>query len=226
MLIEHAIILAAGLGTRLTWLTKHQPKAMVRMQDEPAIVHVIRQLSRQGIRHIVINLHHHATVLTQFLGNGAHLGVDICFSYETTLLDSGGGVRTAMQYLPKDVPFIVHNADIISDVNLLNLCMYMPDDGCALALVRNPSHHPHGDFSCQHHLVQTRTSPSFTFAGISLWHSQALQHFPIHQPFPLIAAIHEQIQHQTCAGMLHQGQWFDIGRPRDLMRAKKTWKDR
>ncbi|MBL1353131.1 MAG: NTP transferase domain-containing protein [Zetaproteobacteria bacterium] len=223
MHIEHAIILAAGLGTRLAWLTKDRSKAMMNIQGEPAIIHVIRQLNRQGIRHIVINVHHHAQQLINNLGNGEHLGVHLEFSQEESLLDSGGGVRTAMQYLPEDQPFIVYNADIISDVNIQVLATHTEHHGCALALVHNPVHHPCGDFSYQHRFVQTDGEPRYTFAGISLWQHEALQHFPINQSFSLVQAMHEQIEKQACTGMLHQGQWFDIGRPRDLIRANKNW---
>jgi len=194
------------------------------MQGEPAIVHVIRQLSRQGIRYMVINVHHHAQQLIDYLGTGEHLGVQLTFSHEKHLLDSGGGVRTAMQYLPKNIPFVVHNADIISDFSLGNLSKHVPHQGCSLALVTNPKHHPEGDFACFQHHIQNQGSPKFTFAGISLWHSQALTHLPIDTAFPLVQPIRELIQQQACAGMVHHGQWFDIGRPQDLIRANKTWR--
>jgi len=226
MHIEHAIILAAGLGTRLTWLTKSKPKALMMIQGEPAIVHVLRQLSGQGIRNVVINVHHHAQQLMDALGTGAHWGMQITYSEEKKLLDSGGGVRTAMQYLPENVPFMVHNADIISDLDVHKLCQYLPAQGCALALVSNPQHHPSGDFSCQQHRVQRQGEPRYTFAGISLWHSQALLHYPCDTAFSLVQAMQEHIHHQTCAGLVHQGQWFDIGRPRDWMRANKDWRQR
>jgi len=224
MHIEHAIILAAGLGTRLTWLTKKQPKAMMDIQGEPAMIHVIRQLSQQGIRHIAINVHYHAQQLIDLLGHGEKLGVRIDFSHEKNLLDSGGGVRTAMQYLPEGVPFIVYNADIISDINVQALTSHLHHHGCALALVENPNHHPDGDFSCHQHHISQQGQPRYTFSGVSLWHTETLQHFPCNTSFSLLQAIHEQIQQQTCTGLIHQGQWFDIGRPRDLIRAKQRWR--
>jgi len=223
MHIEHAIILAAGLGTRLTWLTKDQPKAMMKIQGEPAIIHVIRQLNRQGIRHIVINVHHHATQLMELLGRGEHLGVRIDFSYEKNLLDSGGGVRTAMQYLPKGVPFIVHNADIIADIHVQLLASYSHQH-CALVLVDNPNYHANGDFSCHYHHVSLSGQPRYTFSGVSLWHPEILQKFPCDRRFSLVQAIHEQIKQHTCGGLIHRSQWFDIGRPRDLVRANKNWR--
>ncbi len=224
MSIEHAIVLAAGLGTRLKWLTKNHPKAMMNIQGEAAIIHVIRQLSRQGIRHIVINVHHHAQQLIKLLKQGQNLGVHIDFSHEKNLLDSGGGVRTAMQHLPEDVPFIVYNADIISDINVQTLTSHIHQYGCALALVENPKHHPDGDFFCQQHHISQQGQPRYTFSGVSLWHMQALHHFPCNTSFSLVQAIHEQIQQQTCTGLIHQGQWFDIGRPRDLIRAQQLWR--
>ncbi|MDQ6995396.1 MAG: nucleotidyltransferase family protein [Mariprofundaceae bacterium] len=224
MYIEHAIILAAGLGTRLKWLTKHQPKAMMKIQDEPSIIHVIQHLSRQGIRHIVINVHHHAQQLMELLGHGEHLGIRIDFSHEKHLLDSGGGVRTAMQYLPKNVPFIVHNADIITDIDIQSLSSLTAHHTCALAVVNNPNHHPEGDFSCHHHQISLTGQPRYTFSGVSLWYPEILQAFPCNTPFSLVDVIHKQIKQQSCEGFIHRGQWFDIGRPRDLMRANQHWR--
>lgn len=224
MHIEHAIILAAGLGTRLAWLTQKQPKAMMSIQGEPAITHVIRQLSRQGIRHMVINIHHHPQQLRDLLKQGQKLGVRIDFSHEKNLLDSGGGVRTAMQHLPEGVPFLVHNADIISDIEIQSLTTHHHSHGCTLALVKNPKHHPAGDFSCHHQHISLHEQPRYTFSGVSLWHTQSLQHLPINTSFSLVQVMHEHIKQKICTGFIHQGQWFDIGRPRDLIRANKYWR--
>jgi len=223
--MEHAIILAAGLGTRLSWMTRQKPKALMPIQGEPAIVHVIRRLSRQGIRHIVINVHHHGQQLMDYLGNGAAWGVHLSFSPEPTLLDSGGGVRTAMSYIPEGVPFVVHNADVISDIDIQNLARHCPASGAALGMVANPKHHPEGDFAYHVGELSLRGTPRHTFSGISVWQASALDTYPLQQPFPLSSIIRTLMAEQRCRGILHQGAWFDIGRPRDLIRARKYWRN-
>jgi len=226
MNIEHAIILSAGLGTRLKWLTQHTPKALMQVRGEAAVVHVIRQLSRHGVRHIVLNIHHHAQQIVDHLERGERLGVRLSYSFEEELLDSGGGVRTALTQLPEGVPFFVHNADVISDIHLAHLAHSAATHAAALALVHNPKHHPEGDFSCQHGLVHRQGSPRYTFAGVSAWSYDVWRDYPERQKFSLLRVIEKQIEQQQCAGMLHRGQWLDVGRPRDLIRANRshpTW---
>jgi len=71
MRVERAVILAAGLGTRLKWLTRDRPKALIEVAGTPVIVHVIRGLAAQGIRDIAVNVHHHAEKLVRALGDGS-----------------------------------------------------------------------------------------------------------------------------------------------------------
>ena len=223
--MQHAIILAAGLGTRLSWLTHKHPKALMMIQGEPAIVHVIRRLSRQGIRHIVINTHHHGQQLIQTLGNGDAFGVHLSFSSETDLLDSGGGVRTAMQYLPEGVPFVVHNADVMSDMDIQALARRCPASGAALGMVPNPTHHPDGDFAYQAGILALQGSPRCTFSGISVWQASIFAAYPTQQAFALSSIMRPLIAQQRCAALIHRGAWFDIGRPKDLLRARKYWRN-
>ena len=223
MQVERAVILAAGLGTRLKWMTRHKPKALMNIQGEAAIVHVIRQLAKQGIHQIVINTHHHAEILQTFLGNGERWGVNLWFSHEEILLDSGGGVRTALQYLPGEGGFLVHNADVIADVDVHTLADLCPYQGCALALVDNPRHHPQGDFAIEHGLIRLQGEPMYTFAGVSVWDEAVFQSYACGTPFSLLQVMHTLIKKDKCKAWRHRGQWFDIGRPKDVIRANRDW---
>jgi len=222
--VTRAIILAAGLGTRLKSLTQHQPKAMMLIAGEPAIAHVIRHLVSQGIHDIAINLHHHAEQIQQYLGNGDRYHARLYYSHEPKLLNSGGGVRTAMDLLPQGQLLAVHNADILAPIPLTKLAQICPQDGCALALVANPKHNLQGDFALAHqHISSSASTSKHTFSGVSVWHTNALLHQPMHTPFSLLTAINKCIQQQQCAGLLHQNQWFDIGRHRDLIQANRLF---
>lgn len=218
---DRAVILAAGLGTRLKWLTHGRPKALMDVGGEPAIVQVIRRLSGFGIRDIAVNVHHHAGQLMDELGDGAHFGVRLCYSAEEELLDSGGGVRTALEQLPGEGPFVVHNADVLADIDLGRLASLCPAGGCALALVPNPPHHPKGDFALDGARVSDSGGARLTYAGVSVWDDAMFRTLPAHEAWPLLQPIRQLMPLSLCRGMLHRGTWLDIGRPQDLMRARR-----
>jgi N-acetyl-alpha-D-muramate 1-phosphate uridylyltransferase len=221
--VERAVILAAGLGTRLKWLTQEIPKALMPVAGTPVIVHVIRSLATQGIRDIAINVHHHSDALMQALGDGSRLGVRLYYSPERRLLDSGGGVRTALDRLPGEGLVAVHNADVLCRIDVQRLAELCPNGGAALGLVPNPAHHPRGDFALHDGLVELAGEARFTFSGVSLWDAEALEIYAAGEKFPLTEPIRRLIAETRCAGMLDRGPWFDIGRPADLMRAKRQW---
>jgi len=223
MTVNRAVILAAGMGSRLKWLTQHKPKAMMQVQGEAAIVHVIRRLAGQGIHQIAINTFHHADVLMKFLGNGEKWGVNLVFSQEQSLLNSGGGVRNALDCLHGEGRVLVHNADVLADINVRELAQYCPVQGCALALVPNPVHHLQGDFALQGARVLAEGEPRYTFAGVSVWDESVLRACAANTAFSLIEPMRDCMAKGVCAGLLHRGQWFDIGRPKDLMQAHRHW---
>jgi len=217
--VERAVILAAGVGSRLKWLTRNRPKALMPVAGQAAIVRAIRRLAAQGIRDIAINTHHHADVLETYLGDGSRFGVRLYFSFEDQLLDSGGGVRTALAVLPGDGLLAVHNTDVLSDIDVRKLAKLCPLLGCAIALTANPAHHPEGDFALRDGLVFDEGMPRHTFSGVSVWDEKALDGFAAGQAFPLVEPMRDLMGKRLCAGVLHRGAWFDIGRPVDLFRA-------
>ncbi len=220
--VDRAVVLAAGLGTRLKWLTAGQPKALMDVAGEPAIVHVIRRLAGQGIADIAINLHHHADKLVDYLGDGSKFGVRLYYSFESKLLDSGGGVRKAMELLPGNGPLLVHNADVLADIDLSRLNGQLPEAGAVLSLVPNPLHHSEGDFGLVKGLITNQNMPGFTYAGVSIWNEQCFDAFPVGSVFSLVEPMWKLMRMDRLAGVLHCGDWFDIGRPRDLMMARRS----
>ena len=112
-----AMIFAAGLGTRLKPFTDHMPKALVPVADKPMLEHVILKLISYGVDEIVINVHHFAQQIIDFLKAKDNFGIKIWISDETEeLLETGGGIKKAAPFF--DEPFLVHNADILSNVDL------------------------------------------------------------------------------------------------------------
>jgi len=219
---ERAVILAAGMGTRLKWMTRHRPKALMQVAGDPVILHVIRRLVAQGIHEIAVNAFHHADQLSDYLGDGSSFGCHIVISDEEALLDSGGGVKKALSKLPGSGPVLVHNCDVLADIDLMRLVKLAPVGGCSLALVHNPAHHPDGDFCLHQSGISDQGDDRFTFAGVSVWDSALFESYEMDTAFSLTRPIHEQITRGMCKGLLHTGYWFDVGRPVDLMRAGRS----
>ncbi|MBQ8224419.1 MAG: nucleotidyltransferase family protein [Bacteroides sp.] len=117
-----AMIFAAGLGTRLKPLTEHMPKAMVEVAGTPMLERVIRRLMSFGCTDITVNVHHFGQQIIDFLHAKGNFGIDIHISDERgELLDTGGGIKKARPFLESNEPFLVHNADILSEVDLHTL---------------------------------------------------------------------------------------------------------
>ncbi len=128
-----AMIFAAGLGTRLRPITNNIPKALVPYKGKPLLQHVIEKLKFYGFDQIVINVHYFADQIIDFLTQNNNFGLTIHISDETgELLETGGGLYKARKFLDGHEPFLLHNVDIISDLNLLEFYNAMPGDAIAM----------------------------------------------------------------------------------------------
>ena len=117
-----AMIFAAGLGTRLKPLTDHTPKALLPVAGKPMLEHIILKLKSAGFDQIVVNVHHFANQIVDFLKANNNFGIEIAISDESDyLLDTGGGIKKATPFLRGNEPFLVHNTDIFSNVDLRKL---------------------------------------------------------------------------------------------------------
>jgi NDP-sugar pyrophosphorylase family protein len=112
------MILAAGQATRLRPLTDHKPKALLEWEGNTLLEHVILKLKSAGFTSIIINVHHFAGMIIDFVKQKDHFGIRIEFSHEKDqLLDTGGGIAKASWFFGKD-PFLVYNVDILSNIDL------------------------------------------------------------------------------------------------------------
>ena len=119
------MIFAAGLGTRLRPLTNDMPKALVPLDGIPMLQRVICNIKDCGISDIVVNIHHFGQQIIDFLDRNHNFGANITISDERDLLlDTGGGILKAKSLLDGDEPFLVHNADIFTDLNLKDIINY------------------------------------------------------------------------------------------------------
>ncbi|MBR8720017.1 N-acetylmuramate alpha-1-phosphate uridylyltransferase [Bacteroides pyogenes] len=118
-----AMIFAAGMGTRLKPLTDTMPKALVPVAGRPMLEHVILKLKAVGFTEQVVNIHHFGEQIIDFLRANRNFGITIHISDERDfLLDTGGGIKKARRFFEhSDEPFLVHNVDILSDIDLQEL---------------------------------------------------------------------------------------------------------
>lgn len=132
-----AMIFAAGLGTRLKPLTDTMPKALVRVGGKPLIERVVEQLKASGADRIVVNVHHFASQVLDYLQANGNFGADVRISDESEmLLDTGGGLKKAAPLFDADRPIMIHNVDILSNVDLAWLYGQHEGNGATLLVSR------------------------------------------------------------------------------------------
>jgi NDP-sugar pyrophosphorylase family protein len=134
-----AMILAAGAGTRLKPMTDKMPKALVPIGGTPMLEHIILKIKAAGFTHLVINIHHFGEQIIDFLASKNNFGLTVDISDERDyLLDTGGGIKQAGRFLEGDAPFLVHNVDIFSNVDLRTMYQRHVHSNALATLLVNP----------------------------------------------------------------------------------------
>jgi len=136
------MVLSAGLGTRLRPLTNDRPKALVKIADRTLLEIALARLLEFGVRDVIVNVHHFADMIIDYLKANENFGMHIEISREEALLDTGGGLKHAGWFFEKESePFILHNVDVISTIDL-NAMLRAHRDGdnlATLAVKERPS---------------------------------------------------------------------------------------
>ena len=134
-----AMIFAAGLGTRLRPITNDRPKALAEINQIPLLEIIIRRLINFGFDEIIINVHHFADKVLEFLDSKKNFGINLQVSDEREeLLDTGGGLKKASWFFEDKKPFLVHNVDTITNIDLLEYYNYhIKNNALATLLVRH-----------------------------------------------------------------------------------------
>lgn len=133
-----AMIFAAGLGTRLRPLTDNMPKALVPVAGKPMLERVILRLKAAGFDDITVNIHHFGQQIIDFLRANNNFGVEIHISDERgELLDTGGGIKKARPLLENNEPFLIHNSDILTDLDLAAFYRHHLENGADATLLTN-----------------------------------------------------------------------------------------
>ncbi len=122
-----AMILAAGLGTRLRPLTNDRPKALVEVSGRTLLEITLARLREFGVREVIVNVHHFADMVVEYLKKNRNFGIRIEISREEELLDTGGGLKKAAWFFleePSQEPFILHNVDVLSTIDLARMMQF------------------------------------------------------------------------------------------------------
>lgn len=220
-----AMILAAGHGTRMRPLTDHTPKPLLAVGGKPLIVWHIEKLAKAGYQNIVINIGWLGDQIPAALGNGEQWGVNLHYSDEQQegVLETAGGIVKALPLLGSE-PFLVINGDIWCDypcqpIELLN------NDLAHLILVRNPPHHPDGDFMLREGRVSDDdTMTCHTFSGIGFYHPTLFASLSYGKR-PLAPLLRAAMHDNLVSGEFYQGEWLDIGTPDRLQDLDKRLAD-
>jgi len=204
-----AMILAAGLGSRMRPLTDKVPKPLLEVGEKPLIVWHIEALKRAGFNIIVINVAYLGSQIIEYLGDGSKFGVHIVFSdeQEEGPLETAGGIVKALEYLSDT--FLVVNADIWTDYQFTNNYSLKKGQLAHLILVENPEHNLEGDF------FLTGTENRFTYSGIGYYSKHMFKELSYGKA-ALAPLLFEAEKDKRLTTELYEGDWYDIGTPERL----------
>lgn len=242
-----AMIFAAGLGTRLRPLTDSLPKALVPVAGKPMLEHVILRLKEAGCTDVTINIHHFGQQIIDFIRARQSFGITVHISDERgELLDTGGGIRQARPYLDGNEPFLVHNADILTDLDLRAFYQHHVQNQAEATLLvaqRATSRYllfdqemalkgwinkSTGETRPQGFVPRSDWHQEYAFGGVHVLSPALFRYMESDQwegkfsiiPFYLSICHETKIQGYAASHI----QWFDIGKPETLAKAESAWK--
>ena len=228
-----AMILAAGLGTRLRPLTDALPKPLLPIAGRPLIVWNLLLLRRHGITDVIVNLHHLGHLIEQALGDGSPFGMRIAYSREPLLLGTGGGLKQAEPFFGGE-PFVVLNGDTLFDLDLGGLdAVHRQNHALATMAVRadpEPDRWGTVELDAARHVWRIngrgkesgKPDEKRMFAGVHLMHPRLLADVPVGRESSIIEAYVRAIQAgETVAGCELSGYWSDIGTPERYAQAQR-----
>jgi NDP-sugar pyrophosphorylase family protein len=241
-----AMILAAGLGTRLRPLTDDRPKALVDVGGRTMLEITLSRLRAFDIRDVIINVHYFADMIVEYLRKNKSFGMRIEISREEVLLDTGGGLKKAGGFFledPRDfeMPFILHNVDIISSIDFRRMAQFHTENQALATLgVQDRETSRYLLFDERHQLCGRRTgrdqkdelvrpsqsTQALAFSGIHIISPRFLELmvedgvFSIITTYLRLATEGEKI----LAFRTDDYYWRDMGRPDDVLRAARDLK--
>ena len=223
-----ALVLTAGLGTRLDPLTRLVAKAAVPLGDRTLIEHILDWLRREGVRDVVLNLHHLPDTITRVVGDGAHFGLRVRYSWEQPILGSAGGPRRALPLLEAET-FLIVNGDTLCDFALAPMIAAHDRHHAdvTLALVANPApDHYNGlvlddEDRATGWVPKGRAAGSWHFIGVQIVRAPVFADLPDGVPAESVVGIYQKLLSEPgrLCGFRPATSFLDVGTPRDYLRA-------
>lgn len=234
-----AMVLTAGLGTRLRPLTNDRPKALVEVGGRTMLEITLARLREFGVREAIVNAHHFAEMIVDYLKANQNFGMQIEVSREDVLLDTGGGLKKAAWFFLEssrgDEPFILHNVDVISTIDLARMAQFhAAQEALATLAVQDRQTSRHLLFDEEGQLCGRKAENNATEFARSAESPRALAFGGIHvisaRIFPLMTetgvfSIIDAYLRLAAAGekivafRADEYHWRDLGRPADLLAA-------
>jgi len=231
-----AMIFAAGLGTRLRPLTDDRPKALVEVAGRSMLDIALSRLRAFGIRDVIINTHHYAEMLHDYLEAHRHFEMRIEISREETLLDTGGGLKKAAHFFlgsesDSQEPFIVHNVDVISTIDLARMVRFHADQNAlaTLAVQARPTSRPllfdrKGRFrgrASQGALNEEPGMQALAFSGVHVISPRIFEKITEEGAFSIISSYVRLATEgeKIMAFRADEYYWRDLGRPENVAQA-------
>jgi mannose-1-phosphate guanylyltransferase len=221
-----ALVLTAGLGTRLRPLTCVRAKAALPVNGEPLARRVIRWLAASRIRDLILNLHHKPETIAAIVGDGSDLGVRIRFSWEQPVLGSGGGPRHALPLLGDS--FLIVNGDTLTDVDLGALAAehHHARADVTMALIANPRPDKYGGVRVSPDGWVTRFTrrgtpgESFHFIGVQMTRAAVFAELDDGVPAESVGSLYPRLiarNPHTIRAFVSNAAFQDIGTPEDYL---------
>jgi NDP-sugar pyrophosphorylase family protein len=224
-----ALVLAAGQGTRLDPLTRLAAKAAVPLGGRTLIEHVLDWVRDQGVVDVVVNLHHLPATITSVVGDGAHLGLSVRYSWEQPLLGSAGGPRRAVPLLASD-EFLIVNGDTLCAFDVAPMIDAHLQIGAdvTMAVVPNPNPDHYNGLVVDDGGVISGFRPrgqaagTWHFIGVQVARSSTFADLPDGVPSETVAGFYRDLIRDT-PGRIRawhaRAPFLDVGTPRDYLRA-------
>lgn len=239
-----AMILAAGLGTRLRPLTDNKPKALVELEGRTLLEITLERLRSFGVSEVIVNVHHFADLVVEYLRANANFGLRIEVSREDLLLDTGGGLKRAAWFFlegQSDEPFLLHNVDIVSAINLEEMAEAHKNSAALATLaVQERSSSRQLLFDRQGRLCGRRAGREaadeiarsaenpepLAFAGIHVISPRLLKKMTEDGVFSIIGTYLRLAREGEAIRAFRADQyyWRDLGKPEDLRQAEQDLK--
>jgi NDP-sugar pyrophosphorylase family protein len=222
-----AMVLAAGLGTRLRPLTNTRPKALVELRGRTLLEITLTRLKSFGIHDVIVNVHHFADMVIDYLRSNDNFGMHIEISREDVLLDTGGGLKKAGWFFgtDPDEPFVLHNVDILTTIDLNRMVDFHLQHRPLATLAmqqRKTSRYLLFDDAGRLRGKSPTPDPAFQslgFAGIHVISPRLLSMMPVEEIFSIITCyLNLAARGESIAAFRADSyEWKDLGRPENLM---------